>query len=93
LGALGGSFANYWLALSILAVISTILTASYALWTMKRVFFGKLPDALSQVKEGSPYMLAPIIFLAAITILLGIDPNLIDAALFHTIKSLPFPLR
>ena len=93
LGSLPGSYASYWLLLSILAVISTIITASYALWTMKRVFFGKLPDNLSNVKEGSAYMLAPIIFLAFLTIFLGVFPNIVDAPLFHTISNLPFPLR
>ena len=85
LGSSGGPLANWWLLLSILAVISTVITASYALWTMKRVFFGKLPDQLSFVKEGSAYMLAPIIFLAAITIILGVAPGLVDNPLFATI--------
>lgn len=85
LGSGVGSVANWWLVLSILAVISTVITASYALWTMKRVFFGQLPDALSTVREGSAYMLGPIIFLAAITILLGVVPGLVDNPLFATI--------
>ncbi|MGI0086296.1 MAG: hypothetical protein ACREBQ_14550, partial [Nitrososphaerales archaeon] len=63
--------------------------------TMKRVFFGPLPQELSKVKQGSYYMLAPIIFLAAVTILLGVFPNLIDGPLFHTLHSplLPLPLK
>jgi NADH-quinone oxidoreductase subunit M len=90
-GALGGSTAQIWLVISILAVLSTALTSTYALWTMKRVFFGKLPENLSKVTERSGYMLAPIIFLAALTILLGVFPSLIDGPLFHTISSLPPP--
>ena len=81
----GAANANYWLFLSILAVISTIVTASYALWTIWRVFFGKLPDELSNIREGSPYMLAPMIFLAFLTILLGVAPQIIDGPLFHTL--------
>jgi NADH:ubiquinone oxidoreductase subunit 4 (subunit M) len=77
-----------WLLLSILAVISTIITASYALWTMKRVFFGQLPEQLSAVKEGSAYMLGPLIFLAAVTVLLGVVPGLVDSPLFATITHL-----
>jgi NADH-quinone oxidoreductase subunit M len=83
----GGETAMVWLVVSMLAVISTIVTAGYALWTMKRVFFGQLPEELSRVKEGSPYMLAPIIFMAAVTILFGVFPNLIDGPLVNTLKS------
>ncbi len=93
LGSSPGPYQMTWLVVSILAVISTIVTASYALWTMKRVFFGQLPVELSKVKEGSYYMLAPIIFLAAVTILLGVFPNLIDGPLFQTLHNLPFPLK
>lgn len=92
LGTQSGIVGETWLVLSFLAVISTIITASYALWTMKRVFFGQLPEELSQVKEGSPYMLAPIVFLAALTILLGIFPGLVDGQLFATVTHL-LPLR
>src|SRR5579875_3329714 len=94
LGSQGASaVSGYWLILSILAVISTIITASYALWTMKRVFFGQLPEKLANVKEGSAYMLAPLIFLAILTILLGVLPNIVDTPLFHTLSQLPNPLR
>jgi NADH-quinone oxidoreductase subunit M len=93
LGSQGGSIANWWLLLSILAVISTVITASYALWTMKRVFFGQLPEKLSFVTEGSGYMLGPIIFLAAVTILLGVVPGLVDNPLFATLTHLLYPLK
>jgi NADH-quinone oxidoreductase subunit M len=90
---LGGAVGNDWLVITILAVLSTALTSGYALWTMKRVFFGKLPDHLSAVTERSAYMLAPIIFLAAVTILLGVFPSLIDGPLFHTFTNpVPLPL-
>ena len=62
LGSLGGAYADYWLALSILAVISTILTASYALWTMKRVFFGKLPESLSRCERRLGVHACPVDF-------------------------------
>jgi NADH-quinone oxidoreductase subunit M len=87
-----GPLSNYWLLVSILAVISTIVTAAYSLWTMKRVFFGRLPESLSQVKEGSWYMLAPVIFLTAVTILLGVLPGLIDNYLVPTASTLTPPL-
>jgi NADH-quinone oxidoreductase subunit M len=100
LATVAGPDQSYWVILAILAVISTIVTAGYALWTMARVFFGKLPSELSNVREGSPYMLGPMIFLAILTVTLGVFPGLIDGSLFHTLsgfaqsgvlKSLPVP--
>lgn len=93
LGSQAGIDAEYWLILSTLAVIATIITATYALLAMKRVFFGKLPDSLSQVTEGSYYMLAPMIFLAILTIVLGVLPGFVDTPLFHSLSNLPVPLR
>ncbi len=86
-----GPLSNYWLALSILAVISTLVTGGYALWTMKRVFFGQLPSELSGVKEASSYMLGPIIFLAFVTILLGVLPGLVDNPLVQTVSNYGLP--
>ncbi|MDG7000265.1 MAG: NADH-quinone oxidoreductase subunit M [Nitrososphaerota archaeon] len=95
LGSQVGGDAIWWLLLSFLAVIATVITAAYALWAMKRVFFGQLPSHLADVKEASPYMLAPIVFLAAVTIALGVIPGLIDNPLFATLHQLSqlFPLR
>ncbi len=83
-----GPYQNYWIILAILAVISTIVTASYCLWTMARVFFGKLPSELNNVHEGSAYMLGPMIFLAILTVVLGVFPGFIDGPLFHTLSSM-----
>jgi NADH-quinone oxidoreductase subunit M len=83
---------NWWMLLSVLAVISTMVTGGYALWTMKRVFFGKLPSELERVKEPSAYMLAPLIVLAALTILLGVVPGLIDNPLISTVSHYSPPL-
>ncbi len=90
-GSSVGGLSGYWLILSILAVISTLVTGSYALWTMKRVFFGQLPSQLDGVKEASGYMLAPLIFLAAITVLLGVVPGLVVNPLVHTVTGYGLP--
>lgn len=59
-----------------LGLVSTVLTMSYILWMLKRVFFGKLPENLSNVKEASWYMLGPMMVLAGFTIVLGIYPDI-----------------
>ncbi|MCY3976381.1 MAG: NADH-quinone oxidoreductase subunit M [Thaumarchaeota archaeon] len=59
-----------------LGLISTVITMSYMLWMLKRVFFGKLPETLTHVKEGNWYMLSPMIVLAVLTIIVGIYPDI-----------------
>lgn len=59
-----------------LGLVATALTMSYILWMLKRVFFGKTPEHLSNVKEASWYMTAPMMVLAGFTIVLGIYPDI-----------------
>lgn len=59
-----------------LGLVATVLTMSYMLWMLKRIFFGKMPEHLSQVKEASWYMTAPMMVLAGFTIVLGLYPDI-----------------
>jgi len=59
-----------------LGLVATVLTMSYILWMIKRVFFGKLPENLSNVKEASWYMTGPMMVLAGFTIVVGIYPDI-----------------
>ena len=59
-----------------LGLVATVLTMSYMLWMLKRVFFGKTPEHLEKVKEGSWYMVAPMMVLAGFTIVVGIYPDI-----------------
>lgn len=59
-----------------LGLLATALTMSYMLWMLKRVFFGKTPEHLSNVREGSWYMTAPMMVLAGFTIVLGVYPDI-----------------
>jgi NADH-quinone oxidoreductase subunit M len=59
-----------------LGLVATVLTMSYLLWMLKRVFFGKLPEHLSHVKEASWYMTAPMMVVAGFTIVVGIYPDI-----------------
>jgi NADH-quinone oxidoreductase subunit M len=59
-----------------LGLVATVITMSYMLWMLKRIFFGKLPEHLSHVKEASWYMTAPMMVLAGFTIVVGIYPDI-----------------
>jgi len=59
-----------------LGLVATVLTMAYILWMLKRIFFGKLPENLANVKEASWYMLTPMMVLAGFTIVLGIYPDI-----------------
>ena len=70
-----------------IALATTALTAGYALWTMKRVFFGNLPKNLENVKEGGLMVTGPLIFLVILTIILGIYPSLVTERLIPTLAN------
>lgn len=59
-----------------LGLAATVLTMSYMLWMLKRVFFGKTPEHLENVKEASWYMTTPMMVLAGFSIVLGIYPDI-----------------
>ena len=59
-----------------LGLVATVLTMSYILWMLKRVFFGKTPTHLEKVREAGWHMTAPMMVLAGFTIVLGIYPDI-----------------
>ena len=59
-----------------LGLVATVLTMSYILWMLKRVFFGKTPVHLKNVREAGWHMTAPMMVLAGFTIVLGIYPDI-----------------
>jgi len=65
------------LAVAIIAVIATMLTIGYELWTIWRVFFGSLPKHLQDVKELPLTMTLPLLILSSTSIMLGIWPIII----------------
>jgi len=62
--------------LTALAVVASILTAGYGLWTVRRVFYGQLNERTREAKEGPALMVAPILVLAVAAIILGVYPTL-----------------
>jgi formate hydrogenlyase subunit 3/multisubunit Na+/H+ antiporter MnhD subunit len=69
-------------------IMATFLTACYALWTIRRVFFGKRPEYLDHVKEAPITITAPMLVLAAISMILGLFPNTIIDFLLPVISSI-----
>ena len=59
-----------------LGLVATVLTMSYMLWMLKRVFFGKTPKHLEKVRDAGWHMTAPMMVLAGFTIILGIYPDI-----------------
>lgn len=65
------------LFITAVALASTPLTAGYTLIAMKRIFYGKTPEHLENVKEAGLTITIPLLFLSFVTILLGIFPSII----------------
>ena len=77
------------LVIAVLGIAATALTVAYTFWPMRRVFFGPLPAALQQVKEAPLVMTVPLLVLAAISVLVGIYPELITRLLVGFAGGLP----
>ena len=58
-----------------LGILATVLTAAYILWMYKRIFFGKIPEQFTKIKDPNRYVIATMAALAAITLILGVYPN------------------
>jgi formate hydrogenlyase subunit 3/multisubunit Na+/H+ antiporter MnhD subunit len=87
-GATGVS--GWYLAVGLVGLAATLLTVAYTFWPVRRMFFGALPAELSQVKEAPLTMTVPLVFLAALSIVIGIYPDLIFKFLYHYASMVPF---
>ncbi len=65
------------LVVALVAIVMTVLTVGYSLWTVRRIFFGPLAEGMEGVKEAPPLMLVPIIAFALIAVVIGIYPRLV----------------
>ncbi len=86
----GAYGANTNLAIALLAIIATAFTVAYTFWPVRRIFFGSLPAHLESVTEAPLTLTLPLFVLAAISILLGIYPDLLTKMLDSFASSLPF---
>jgi NADH-quinone oxidoreductase subunit M len=89
-GSFNQAFALYSmprLVLSALAVISTALTAGYALWAIRRIFFGPLPTELNNVSDPPWTVTGPLLVLGITSLIIGIYPDLIERLLLPAVKA------
>jgi NADH-quinone oxidoreductase subunit M len=73
---------------ALVGILSTALTIGYTMWTMRRIFYGPLPEHLQDVEEASPFMTVPMLLLCIISILLGIYPKPILDPLMEVIAGI-----
>jgi NADH-quinone oxidoreductase subunit M len=84
--AVNNSFIHLLLAFG--GIMATFLTACYALWTIRRIFFGHRPEHLDRVKEAPLTMTIPMLIFSVISLILGICPNLLTELLLPAISSI-----
>jgi len=59
----------------IVGVVLSVLTAGYGLWTIRRVFYGELPEKYSEAHDPDWKMLSPILLMILLAIIIGIYPG------------------
>lgn len=59
-----------------LGILATVLSSAYILWMYKRIFFGKIPEELAHVKDSNRYITATMAVFAAMTLIIGVYPDL-----------------
>ncbi|MDP8888331.1 MAG: NADH-quinone oxidoreductase subunit M [Thermoproteota archaeon] len=59
-----------------LGILATVLSSAYILWMFKRIFFGKIPEQLAHVKDSNRYITATMAVFAAMTLIIGVYPDL-----------------
>jgi len=58
-----------------LGILATVLSSAYILWMFKRIFFGKIPEELTHVKDSNRYITATMAVFAAMTLIIGVLPD------------------
>jgi NADH-quinone oxidoreductase subunit M len=79
------------LIIAIAAIFASVLTMGYGLWTIRRVFFGPLPEHLEDVKDPPLLMAIPLILLVLTTVIIGIYPSIVTDILIPAVSRLIIP--
>lgn len=89
----GASGSSSYMAVAILGLIATLFTVAYTLWPMRRIFFGSLPQSLSEVREAPLTMTLPLLAVVVVSIVIGIYPDLVFKPLYSFASSLSLGLK
>jgi len=74
------------LATVVAGVVLSVLTAGYGLWTIRRIFYGELPDKYSDAHDPEWKMLYPILLMVILAIVIGIYPAPITEFVSNIVK-------
>ncbi len=74
---------------AVLGMIATLFTVAYTFWPIRRIFFGPISSAMEGVKEAPLTMTAPLLSLAAISIIIGVYPESVTRFLYPYVSGLP----
>jgi proton-translocating NADH-quinone oxidoreductase chain M len=82
-----------------IGILATVLSSAYILWMYKRVFFGKISEEYIHVRDSSKYITVTMAVLAAISLIIGVYPDLffnpiigyIQSTFSDTSEVLPIP--
>ena len=76
-----------WPVVTIICVFTMILTASYLLWMLKRVFYGPFNAKWSWLPDASVREVIPLFVLAAFIILIGVYPPILVNVITPTLHA------
>jgi formate hydrogenlyase subunit 3/multisubunit Na+/H+ antiporter MnhD subunit len=79
-----------WIIAILAATVATIITVAYEFRTVWRVFYGKLPKQLQDIKQEPLSMIVALLALSSLLIILGIWPILITKPLDVYFEHLPW---
>ena len=71
-----------------LGILATVLSTAYLLWMYKRIFFGKIPDNLLHVKDSNRYVTVTMAAFAAITLVIGVIPDMLLSPIIHYVQGI-----
>jgi len=84
--AIQSGFDVFRVAITSIAVIMSVLTAGYGLWTFKKVFYGEPSEKLKDIKKEPLTALALAVILAFFLVISGIYPTPIVSLVNKTLK-------
>ncbi len=75
-----------WTLATTISVFTMILTASYLLWMLKRVFYGPFNTKWSWLPDANLRESIPLLALAVFIVFVGIFPNFLVGAITHSLS-------